>query len=314
MLEITTVVGCRHACVYCPQDKLSKSYAARTDGSMRAMSFETFATCIDKVPRQTSIVFSGMADPMLNAECIDMILYAHESGFRVSLFTTAVGMTPADVDRTRHIPFEHFIVHLPDADEKNTRIACDVKYLETVTALDSAQIDGLDFIVIGRAHPEIQEIVKKTIAERTIIDRAGNLDRDTVKALSSTTIFKAKALREGKIACARTTGPLLNQNVLFPNGDVVLCCMDYNMEHVIGNLVQESYEDMFRSQVYQRVTDGLAEVTTPQILCRSCSEAIRDNSVSRIIRDLRYYSPVSLYRLSPRLHKYMKRIFVHFAR
>ena len=31
---------------------------------------------------------------------------------------------------------------------------------------------------------------------------------------------------------------------LLPNGDVSLCCMDYGLDNIIGNLDQQSYEDV----------------------------------------------------------------------
>jgi hypothetical protein len=39
-LEITTMIGCRVACVYCPQDKISHRYF----GADRMMKFDDFKT------------------------------------------------------------------------------------------------------------------------------------------------------------------------------------------------------------------------------------------------------------------------------
>ena len=36
----------------------------------------------------------------------------------------------------------------------------------------------------------------------------------------------------------------LYHNVVLPNGDVSLCCMDYGLEHIIGNLLDQEYEDV----------------------------------------------------------------------
>ena len=33
-------------------------------------------------------------------------------------------------------------------------------------------------------------------------------------------------------------------NITLPNGDVSLCCMDYGLEHIIGNLLEQDYEDV----------------------------------------------------------------------
>jgi radical SAM protein with 4Fe4S-binding SPASM domain len=62
-------------------------------------------------------------------------------------------------------------------------------------------------------------------------------------------------------------------NVLLPNGDVQLCCMDYGLEHKIGNLLTMSYNDLFTSDEYRRIESGL-EDDSIDILCRTCKEAV----------------------------------------
>jgi hypothetical protein len=44
----------------------------------------------------------------------------------------------------------------------------------------------------------------------------------------------------------RTCGCIedLYHNILLPNGDVSLCCMDYNLEEILGNLYTQEYDDI----------------------------------------------------------------------
>jgi len=39
-----------------------------------------------------------------------------------------------------------------------------------------------------------------------------------------------------KLAHGRVGQDRIFRNVLLPNGDVVLCCMDYGLDHILGNL------------------------------------------------------------------------------
>ncbi|HXR11712.1 MAG TPA: hypothetical protein VN770_05415, partial [Gaiellaceae bacterium] len=57
-LEITTMIGCKVACVYCPQDKISRRY----QGAERMMTLEDFETCLDKVPPDVVAHFTGFAE------------------------------------------------------------------------------------------------------------------------------------------------------------------------------------------------------------------------------------------------------------
>jgi MoaA/NifB/PqqE/SkfB family radical SAM enzyme len=42
-----------------------------------------------------------------------------------------------------------------------------------------------------------------------------------------------------------------SQNVLLPNGDVYLCCMDYGLKHKLGNLFETNFNDLKREDKYE---------------------------------------------------------------
>lgn len=44
----------------------------------------------------------------------------------------------------------------------------------------------------------------------------------------------------------------LNDLVVFWNGDVGLCCLDFSGRHIVGNISQQSVKDMWRSKLYNR--------------------------------------------------------------
>jgi hypothetical protein len=56
------------------------------------MTFDTFKQCLDKIPLHIHIHFSGMSEPWLNPECTRMLLYAHEKGYEMAVYATAVGV------------------------------------------------------------------------------------------------------------------------------------------------------------------------------------------------------------------------------
>ena len=107
-LEITTKIGCKCNCLYCPQDLLIKNYYNRNLNPIpdKAMTIETFKICISKVPKDTRIDFSGMAEPWLNADCTDMVLYTHKMGFPIAVYSTLIGMSRIDFDLIKDFPFE----------------------------------------------------------------------------------------------------------------------------------------------------------------------------------------------------------------
>ena len=75
---------------------------------------------------------------------------------------------------------------------------------------------------------------KRPVVVLPLTTRAGNVPLDKV----------ASPKRKAKVmGCVRG----LQQNVLLPNGDVLLCCMDWGMKHVLGNLLTGDYSNLFAS-------------------------------------------------------------------
>jgi hypothetical protein len=270
--EITTKIGCRNACVYCPQDKLINAYRIRNGDLL--MSLETFKVCIDKIPLNVEIEFSGMAEPWLNPDCTKMVLYAHQKGYRISVYTTLVGMTLKDVDLLKGVPFSRFWLHLPSIGGEEQIKADDNYFLVLKRVYDFLQprkneIDVSYHYRGEEPHPRLKEILGEDLKRKKLSTRASNV---RVKGVD------VPSRKKGIISCKRN----LRHNVLFPNGDVALCCMDYGLQHIIGNLLKSDYASLFKSDEFLKVQNGLRDESL-DILCRYCDMfALEVNYKSKI--------------------------------
>lgn len=259
-MEITTVIGCKIRCAYCPQNKLMRTYSKRSN--IYKMTFDTFKSCLDKIPLNVHIHFSGMAEPWLNPECTKMLLYAHQQGYEVSVYTTTVGMLTSDVKNIESIPFGHFNVHLADK-ERYSKIEISDNYLETIDAILKSKIQNREYMTMGKLHPEVQQLIRKRIPKTRMLSRAGNLEGKVCPPIPPRL--------EGPIRC-RSAGNLFNHNVLLPNGDVIICCMDYGMQHILGNLISSNYTSIFKGKEFFKLQKGLHDDSI-NILCRYCENA-----------------------------------------
>jgi hypothetical protein len=221
------------------------------------MRFETFASCLSKVPLDVEIHFLGMCEPWLNPQCTQMVLHAHRQGFRISVSTTLAGMKREDVDALKSVPFETFILHVPDV-SGDMHLKTDAEYLRLLERVCRSGIHGLRYKRFGELSREVKDIVG-TLEEIVwpTMNRANNL-----VGAGFGPNFKVR----GKIHCHRK-----RNNVLLPNGDVVLCCNDYGLQHVLGNLRADSYESLFHGAEFRHVLAGMND-NESEILCRSCSE------------------------------------------
>lgn len=285
-LEITTVIGCPVMCSFCPQTSLIKSFKLQNDLNYnnKVLSFEKYKQILDKVPSWVDIHFSGMSEPYASKDCSKMIKYTIEKGHKICVYSTLVGANKEDLDLLSTISFDNkykLVIHLPD-DEQNFKAKVTDTYIENLKHfLNKEQIQqkiiqgSIDFMSMSRrglTDPKISSIIPKKLATFIAITRAGNLSNENEK-FEGKTITKRK---NGKIMC--TVAPFLNHNVVLPNGDIVLCCMDYSIQHKIGNLLEQSYESLFESDQFKQIVNKMNnDDNTNLLLCRNCELARESN-------------------------------------
>ncbi|MBN1951925.1 MAG: SPASM domain-containing protein [Bacteroidales bacterium] len=278
-LAITTTVGCRNLCTYCPQKVFLQAYKKRSD--ITSMSMETFVRCLSALPGDLCLSFSGFSEPWQNPRCTDMVLYASEKGFPVRVNTTLIGLQPEDIIRMASVPFLKFVIHLPD-DQGQTRIKVDENYLTVVEQLASSPLSNL-FWKFHRSspginiHPGVLPLLDGQGSRMMLTglnNRAGHVDSGTARKLPN----KGKVLQD----CQD-----FRHNILLPNGEVALCHMDWSLKHILGNLLEESYAQIHAGKEFSLLKSGLPD-TRSEILCRSCEKDIVKRSLAQ--RMFRYVS------------------------
>lgn len=250
ILEITTCIGCRVACRFCPQDKLVERYAGST-----MMSVETIEKCLDTVPPEVNVMFSGYSEPFQNPDCATMIETTSDRGHVLSLFTTCVGMTLPDVDRISKRHFKVIVIHAADA-WNNAKIRVTEDYVTVVDAM-LRSFPSAEVMTMGALHPRLRHL-KSRLRPAPMHSRAGNL---------------AGSRREpmvGPIRCGVCEEQ--THNVLLPDGSLYLCCMDFGLQHRLGNLTEQSYRSVLAGAEYRAIKEAMG--TGGDCLCRTCEQAV----------------------------------------
>ena len=242
-VEITTQIGCPLRCKYCPQDLLMSRYT----GPHR-LSLDNFKAICDKIPENVDIHFSGMCEPFINPEAVQMVEYAAKK-HKISIFTTLTGLDMEKYNRLRNIPYRWFCVHVPDG-QLNTKMKCTPEYIHLLKYVveNPPESEKFWFSMHGDYHPALIPVISGYEIENNIINRAGNLD-------------VAWADKTERKILGRTCSNY-NQNILLPDGTVLLCCMDYGMTEILGNLLDSEYTELQRETKYN--------------LCKKCNRAIEN--------------------------------------
>lgn len=265
-MEITTCVpkkGCVIDCVFCPQRLLEKKYQGE-----RYLSLENFKVLIDKIPSEIRITFAGFVEPWLNKNCSDMLLYAHQKSHPISVFTTGIGMNIEDIEKIKDIPYAGnpnggFVLHLPD-NERLAKHPISAKYIKVLEKFKEVQNSIQNFYIMsmGPVHDSIKHIFDDAVVP-SMWSRAGNLLGEAIlkpELMNVKDRFQSIYHGEKEMTC--NCEERLYHNILMPNGDVSLCCMDYNLDNILGNLYKQSYNDL------------LPRPFSCFNICRNCENAI----------------------------------------
>ncbi len=255
-IEITTGIPCPVKCSYCPQGKLKKAY-----NGPKKMTFKTFQTILSNLPSRLPLHFSGFAEPFVNPNCSSMLLYAHKNQFDIKVFTTLVGMDNSDIEIIKKIPFGKFEVHLPSKEHLEKNLHHDKNYIEKVELLQNNKIKNLTYICFGTVPNDIYNCIDTTRlkSNHAFNTRASNLN-------------PAKGIEDKKMEKIFCTAGRLNRNVVLPDGRVILCCMDYSLKHIIGDLTKENYRAIFSKKPYLDVLDKMKKGDN-DLLCQTCEKA-----------------------------------------
>ncbi len=267
-IEITTNIGCKVNCRFCPQKLFTRSYFKNDKDRTRIMSMDMFKTCLEYFPKDFDISFGGMSEPLLNPDSMEMFRLAVKSGRKVSLYTTLVGITEEDINELLKIDFEFVVLHCADKMGYASIPITETYYKCVERLIDGKKKNGSPFVNMCNAQTDPDEYIKEICKDKYEIltlmtNRAGNITED---GLIETGPLK------GAIRCGNM-GDKLNSNVLLPDGTVILCCMDYGMKHVLGNIQRETFHQLYSGQEMRLIRRGMSADAKPDILCRKCSYA-----------------------------------------
>jgi radical SAM protein with 4Fe4S-binding SPASM domain len=263
-LEITTTIGCPIRCEYCPQSILLKEY--KKISNCFVLSYDNFVLWINKIPKEVDIHFTGFSEPWSNESCTKMLIYAHQNGHKIAVSTTGIGLKEDDIDQIKEIPFKFFYLHIIDADlfTKMTPKK-QQKYLYILQKIKTNNILNKKQCAYGNVHSKIRPIFNPQPS--FINTRASNLD--LLKLENKFNIFNIPKISndiDGIVLCKEMR---YFHNVLLPNGDVTICCQDYGLKHIIGNISNGSYESLYHNDNFLNFISNLKN-TNIDFICKHC--------------------------------------------
>jgi len=279
-VEITTIIGCKNNCEYCPQSVLLENYYKDDSARKSVMSLNDFKSAIENIPKDLLINFGGMSEPFENNHAVDMMLYARERFRSVSVSTTLQGLSIDDMKRLEGVEFESWTIHTPDADGiMNQELTID--YLEKLKFLEKLNIKKIKYVVMGKPNELIQNVLGDKLKSEKIVLRGRNIDktmlpnglkfkRQIVPHLDS----KVKVLCRKSLRFPYIGNQKIENSTLLPDGSLVLCANDYGLKHVLGNLYETDYKTIMSGVIMKNIKESMMCKNDEYLLCRDCEFAL----------------------------------------
>lgn len=247
LLEISTAIGCPVGCGYCPQATIARTYAGP-----RLMPLATFRAALSNAPEKAPMSFAGFAEPYVNPATSAMIEEAVGLGHPVQVYTTGHGMTDSDVDTLIRIQPYNLVLHMPDNDG-DMKVDVTPEYVASVERM-MASVKASRAVCYGSPHPRLKAVWPKLLS-LGLQSRAGNVAH-----------LPKAATKRGPVRCKPARS--LDNVVMLPSGDIAVCCQDYALRHVLGNLARQTWNKIRSGPAMAALLVAMAQ--DGDCLCRSC--------------------------------------------
>lgn len=265
-IEITLTSACNVMCSYCPQTNYIKAFKALNPDvnftkENRNMTFENFKKIVKNINHHVKkIYFTGFTEPMQNPFWYDCVNYSLNLGYEVFFNTTLIGARRDDIDKllTLQIPVR---VHLTDSRKKINPV-----YYEL---LDKNYKGSIHFDYFTQEGAMLYSGASKTQGD--INSRSDNIEN--IKTATHT----------GKVYCNEFRQ---FSNVVLPDGNVAVCCSDFSLKHIFGNLLQQKLSEIHNSEKTQNFIYQM--LSSHHSFCNNCEYAVAiENPKSQIYNMLK---------------------------
>ena len=282
VIEPTTL--CNLNCPLCPRQKLT-----RTQGNMK---FKEFKKIIAKLPKTVnSMELYFMGEPLMNKDIFKMVKYAEENNISTKISTNTM-LVENYIDEIFDSKLSNLIVTLDGATKKSHesyRIGSDFdKITKTIKRLCKTKKNRninkpeitLQFLVMKQNENEIEKVIK--------LSKELNVDHLTLKNISIGTENKTDIEKLKKKYLPDNKKYIRHKyhnksdicywafcSVILWNGDITICCYDFDGKYVLGNAIKEDFNKIYKSKKYSKIRKKI--IKRELDICKKCDFSSNTN-------------------------------------
>ena len=254
---------------------LSCSFCSKVEKPLRNMTIEEFKCIIEKIKDYTDTIYLHVkGEPLVHPNLIEFLNVAEEHNIKVNLTTNGT-LFPNLVDKLKEcksLKKINFSLHSENNKENYLEdIFKNVEKLQEVTVvyrLWTLNNGGLDV----KSTQTVNKIVSYYKLSTEIVDKIKN--ENNVKIKDRIFVDKDNEFEWPSITNHNSCGfcyALKTHIAILVDGTVVPCCLDSNGLVDLGNIYNESLENIINSNRYQTLKKSFQDRKPSEDLCKSCT-------------------------------------------
>lgn len=279
---------CNARCKMCPYKTLHKKLdQGKMDWSLYAKIVDDFSTLIERYKFKGMMTYCNMGEPFVEGNLYKYTSYAEQKGINVYINTNASLMTPSKLNLlfnsgfygsfniSFHAASKELYEDIMGLDYEKT--LKNIEYLIANYPKEKISINALNYHWPSDEEEKLHSLFKKLgidIGVNKPISRAG------LVALCG------KTFRHRIAGC----GPerVLYQMIITHYGDVLLCCDDMARKAIVGNVKQNSIQQVWNGAIFKDYLDKiyLGKPSPPNFICKLCEESVPYWSIRRFMKSL----------------------------
>lgn len=274
-IEITNV--CNLNCNFCP----------KTSRELKFMDKENFRHIIEKVKLHTDyIYFHLMGEPFLNMDLKEFLDISNEKSLKVNITTngtlinnvkeillTAPALRQVNISlhsfeaNNKNVDFEDYInniINFVKESTEKTNIICSLRLWNLDTKYKASNNMNVDIFKLLEKEFKIQCDIKEVLQEKNSFKLKNNL------YLSMGEKFEWPSLKVAELGERAFCYGLRDQIGVLVDGTVVPCCLDSDGSIPLGNIFENTLEEILNSKRAKDIYDGFSRRKAVEELCKRC--------------------------------------------
>lgn len=262
---------------------LNCSFCGKNKRDYRDMSLLEFELVINKIKKYTDYIYLHVkGEPLLYSNLDSLLSICDNTNIKVNITTNGVFLKEKLSVLMNHFCIRQINISLHSENNKKNYfldVFSSGKVLSTKMFISYRIWDLKEYKLNKKSTEIVNKIIEFYNLSPVIVDKLYN-DKN-IKIASNTFVNKENIFTwpdvDNDILVDGFCYGLKTHIAILSNGDIVPCCLDANGEIKLGNIFEDSLDDVLNGDIYKSLLKSFKDNKAIHPLCKSCNFKNRFN-------------------------------------